>query len=179
MSASEITRQAIVAGTKKLASEKPLQKISVLEIAQHCSINRNTFYYYFGDKYDVIAWIFQQELVPNAEASLKGRGLAENVTAMCTQMQREKSFYSRILEDSGHRSFRELLVQYYKKFLMDMAQVHFEAFNLEGRDQEIAARFYAHGTVGMICDWAAGDMKMDSAFATSIIQLSAREKFFV
>lgn len=179
MSAADITKQAIIQSTKQLASEKPFQKISVIEISRHCGINRNTFYYYFSDKYDVIQSIFDREVLPVLQAQLSRRSLAESVTALCTHLKTERCFYSRILEDNSHRCFRELLVQYYTQFLIDMASAHFEEHNMEWVHQEIAARFYAHGTVGMICDWAAGNMKMDSAFATSIIQLSAREKFFV
>ena len=179
MSASAITKQAIIQSTKQLASEKPFQKLSVIEISRHCGINRNTFYYYFSDKYDVIQYIFQEEVLPVLQSQAHSRSLANSVTALCTHLKSQRPFYSRILEDNSHRCFRELLVQYYKQFLIQMASAHFQQHNMEGRDQEIAARFYAHGTVGMICDWAAGDMKMDSAFATSIIQLSAREKFFV
>ena len=179
MSASQITRQAIVSGTKQLASEKPFQKISVIEISRHCGINRNTFYYYFTDKYDVIRYIFQQDLIPVLEAGENRNNLAGSVASLCARMEKESRFYSSILEDSDSRSLQALLVSYFKQLLISIASSHFETFKVEGRDQEIAARFYAHGTVGMICDWAAGDMKMDSQFATSLIQLSAREKFFV
>ena len=179
MSASELTRQAIVTATRQLASEKPFQKISVLEITRLCGINRNTFYYYIDDKYDVIQWIFNQELMPVLLAQQPKMSLAESVSALCAFLKTRKAFYSRILEDSNPRCLRSLLVQYYKQFLIEMAMPHFEEYRIPDAHQEIAARFYAHGTVGMICDWAARDMRMDSAFATSIIQLSAREKFFV
>ena len=179
MSASEITRQAIITSTKALACSKPFQKVSVTEIVQRCGINRNTFYYYFTDKYDVITSIFNQELLPILETEKSSRSLAENVTALCARMHREQGLYESLLADTGSRCFQTLLVDYYKGFLIGLAADRFEAFRVAGRDQEIAARFYAHGTVGMICDWAARDMRMDSAFATEIIQLSAREKFFV
>ena len=179
MSASELTRQAIIRSTKELASGKPFQKLSVMEISRACGINRNTFYYYFGDKYDVLRWIFDHEVLPVLESRRCTRSLAESVSALCSYLKNEKAFYTRTLEDSSHRGLRELLVQYYKGFLMEVAASHFEEHRIEDVHREIAARFYAHGTVGMICDWAARDMKMDSSFATSIIQLSAREKFFV
>lgn len=177
MSASELTKQAIVDQTKKLTVEKSFQKTSVIDIANACGINRNTFYYYFGDKYAVIQYIFDQELMP-AMAPLFNASLADNVTALCRYMKQEKAFYSRILEDSGYHCMRQLLVRYYTKFLTEMASHRFAQHQIEGSNQEIVSRFYAHGTVGMICDWAARDMKMDSSFVTNIIQLSAQEKFF-
>ena len=179
MAASEYTKQAIISSTKKLASEKPFQKISVIEIADRCGINRNTFYYYFADKYDVLQTIFEQEVLSVLETPACRENLADSVIALCAHMKQEQSFYARILREAGARSFRELLVQYYKNLLIQKASSHFETFKMESRDREIAARFYAHGTVGMICDWAAGDMRMDSAFAANVIQIASREKFFL
>lgn len=177
MSAAELTRQAIVAKTKQLTAEKSFQKTSVIDIATACGINRNTFYYYFSDKYAVIQYIFDQELTPVLD-QLFSASLADNVTTLCQHMKKEKAFYSKILQDNSYQCMSQLLVQYYTRFLMAMASQRFIQHNIEARHQEIIARFYAHGTVGMICDWAAGDMKMDSSVVTRIIQLSAQEKFF-
>ena len=179
MAASELTKQAIIDSTKKLASEKPFQKISVIEIARRCGINRNTFYYYFTDKYDVIQAVFDREIRPLLDQPQCRDSLAQSVSALCAHMKEERSFYSRVLGDNSQRSFRELLVRYFKSLLLAKAAPHLEAFKLEGRDGEIAARFYAHGTVGMICDWAAGDMRIDSTFAANVIQLASQEKFFL
>ena len=179
MPASEYTRQAIVEGLKHLAAEKPFQKISVLEIVRYCRINRNTFYYYFSDKYDVLQWIFDHEVLPILNAEYEKMSLAESVSALCVFFKANKVLYMRLLEDASPHCLQTMLVRYYKHFLIDMAAPHFKEHKLNRENQEIVARFYAHGTVGMICDWAARDMVMDSTFATSLIQLSAKEKFFV
>ena len=41
------------------------EQISVGLIARHCHISRNTFYYHFKDKYDIISWIFYREVAPH------------------------------------------------------------------------------------------------------------------
>ena len=86
MAASEFTRQAIIRGTKHLAAEKPFHKISVLEIVRYCQINRNTFYYYFGDKYDVIQWIFDNEIAPVLNGEQANESLAKSVSALCSHL---------------------------------------------------------------------------------------------
>lgn len=179
MAASEFTRQAIIRGTKHLAAEKPFHKISVLEIVRYCEINRNTFYYYFGDKYDVIQWIFDNEIAPVLNGEQASESLAKSVSALCSHLKTQKGLYTRLLEDPAPRCLRNMLVKYYKNFLIRMAVSHFEEHGMNAENQEVVARFYAHGTVGMICDWASRDMVMDSSFVTNLIHLSAKEKFFV
>ena len=43
------TRGTIVQGFERLLNEKPVNKITVKDIAETCGINRNTFYYHFQD----------------------------------------------------------------------------------------------------------------------------------
>ncbi len=36
-----------------------MKKISVNDIVDHAGVGRNTFYYHFEDKYDLVNWYFQ------------------------------------------------------------------------------------------------------------------------
>ena len=52
---SQVTKRALEASLKKLLLERPLDKITVTDIAEDCGINRMTFYYHFRDIYDLPA----------------------------------------------------------------------------------------------------------------------------
>ena len=43
------TKMAIAFAFKELLLEKPLNKITVNDIAEKCEMNRQTFYYHFHD----------------------------------------------------------------------------------------------------------------------------------
>ncbi|MDP4121334.1 MAG: TetR/AcrR family transcriptional regulator C-terminal domain-containing protein, partial [Bacillota bacterium] len=58
---SQITKKALAESLKKLLKEKPLDKITVVDIVEDCEVNRQTFYYHFQDIYDLIDWIFLTE----------------------------------------------------------------------------------------------------------------------
>ena len=58
MSESKITKQAIARGFKTLLLKKDFSKISVSDIAGQCGLNRQTFYYHFQDKYELLNWIY-------------------------------------------------------------------------------------------------------------------------
>ena len=44
---SQTTKRALAASLKKLLLEKPLDKITVIDIVEDCEVNRQTFYYHF------------------------------------------------------------------------------------------------------------------------------------
>ena len=47
MDMAQTTKNAIRKGFLDLLEQRPLDKISVVDIADHCGVNRNTFYYYY------------------------------------------------------------------------------------------------------------------------------------
>ena len=61
--ASEAAKREICAVLKALMAQKPLNKITVAEIMQSCSMARQHFYYHFEDIYDAVRWMFDQEAV--------------------------------------------------------------------------------------------------------------------
>ena len=61
---SQITKKALAQSLKNLLLKKPLNKITINDIADDCGINRMTFYYHFKDKYDLVNWIFYSEFMP-------------------------------------------------------------------------------------------------------------------
>ena len=61
------TKMAIAFAFKELLLEKPLNKITVNDIAEKCEMNRQTFYYHFHDTLELTEWICEQD----AERALK------------------------------------------------------------------------------------------------------------
>ena len=59
---AQFTKRAIMEAFIKLLGEHPLDKITVKDIVEECGVNRNTFYYYFQDIYDLLDQLFQTEL---------------------------------------------------------------------------------------------------------------------
>ena len=58
---SQTTKRALEASLKKLLLQKPLNKITINDIAEDCGINRMTFYYHFKDIYDLVEWSCQED----------------------------------------------------------------------------------------------------------------------
>ena len=40
-------------------------KISVSDIMLHCQMRRQTFYYHFKDKFELLSWIYREETKEN------------------------------------------------------------------------------------------------------------------
>ena len=49
------TKEIIADAFVELAASKAINKISIMDIVENCSVTKPTFYRYFKDKYDLIS----------------------------------------------------------------------------------------------------------------------------
>lgn len=106
MADSNITKKALAAALKQLMGEKPFEKINVGDICESCEMNRKSFYYHFKDKYDLVNWIFDTEII-----SIVHDKVYENVWEAMLEMSHyfynNRSFYRKALCITGQNSFSE------------------------------------------------------------------------
>ena len=62
---AKFTKKAIMDCFLNMLKHKNIDRITVTDICEQCGINRNTFYYYFKDIYDVLNNIFMEEIEKN------------------------------------------------------------------------------------------------------------------
>ena len=71
---ANITKLALEAALKKELLTKPLDKITINELAEDCGISRMAFYYHFKDIYDLVEWV----CVEDGTRALQGKKTYEN-----------------------------------------------------------------------------------------------------
>ena len=144
MANATMTRRAIAAGLKELMETRSFESLSVGDIARQCGVSRNTFYYHFRDKYDLISWVFHTEITPIVDDPTERGDWAQGLLALCSYMQANKKFYLNVLQFHGQNSFSDCLMEFYQE-----------------RIARVIARFYAHALVGVLLDWASAGMQQD------------------
>lgn len=55
-------KDRIAAAFLTLIKQKNVDKISVKDLAEHCQISRQTFYYHYQDILEVVEWIFHRRM---------------------------------------------------------------------------------------------------------------------
>ena len=50
------TKLALEASLKELLRTKPIDKLTINDLTEHCGISRMAFYYHFKDIYDLVEW---------------------------------------------------------------------------------------------------------------------------
>lgn len=104
-------RQALAQCFKELMQEKSFQKIIVKDITDRANVKRPTFYTYFRDKYDVVEWIFMQEIWQPANSLIAAGYIREGLRFMLISMEKDKHYYRKLAALEGQNSFQEIFVR--------------------------------------------------------------------
>ncbi|MGI6018512.1 MAG: TetR/AcrR family transcriptional regulator C-terminal domain-containing protein [Marvinbryantia sp.] len=115
MADSNITKRALAAALRELMEELPFGKIQVAHICERCDMNRKSFYYHFKDKYDLLNWIFDTEIISFIRNLSDTKGIEQRVEAfqkICNYFYENRNFYRKALKIEGQNSFSEHLREY-------------------------------------------------------------------
>ena len=168
MANSEQTKRTLAEGLKTALRSQEFDQITVVDITECSEVSRNTFYYHFRDKQELVEWIFQTDLGPVLHDSRPGRTWKEALTELLARMQRSRIFYAGILRTQGQDRFSGCLFEECSQVIH--ALIARDARYLNGAEQEMAARFYAHAIIGLAMDWIRGGFQAEPEEIVTMLQ---------
>lgn len=158
---SQTTKRALEASLKNLMSKKPLDKITINDIAEDCGINRMTFYYHFKGIYDLVEW----SCIEDATRALEGKKTYD------TWQEGFYNIFEAVLENkvfilnAYHSISREHVESYLYKLTYDLligvVNEKSEGMQVRDDDKKFIADFYKYAFVGIMLDWIKNGMKED------------------
>lgn len=159
---AQATKKRIMDGFLELLEQRPLDKISVVDIADHCGINRNTFYYYYCDVYALIRELMEvraQQLITNNQKDLNWIEITREVTSFFRT-------HRRTVYHLFHSSQRDLLEDhiYDVTYACTESLVRLTAAGLSVSEADLRAvtLFFTSSLLGMISRWLRFGMKDDA-----------------
>ena len=88
---------------------QPFHKITVKDICDQCQERRQTFYYHFRDKYDLVTWIYFQDASHIIDAN-KEESWDIVLEKIFENMIERKTFYQNAFEENGQNALIDYLV---------------------------------------------------------------------
>ena len=163
MAESIITKRAIADSLKEITLYKSFDKITIKDITDKCGINRQTFYYHFVDKYDLLQWIYQVDFFDTYLADMDFDNWYEKMVEGLESLKAEKKFY---INTANHAE------SFILNFVLEKTQEIFEKAVdkldenrvVEKGQREFIARFFSFGVCGVIIEWASGGMQEEPVF---------------
>ena len=158
MSDSQITKKALAQSIKKLMETIPLAKLSIQEIVNNCGINRQTFYYHFKDKFDLVNWIYYTEAIENIDDFINYAHWTDCMYKTLVYFIKNKSFYINALNTPGQNGFDGYLFQKTYDLIIGVVNAMSSGLKVPDTDKNFIADFYTYAFVGITVQWIKNNM---------------------
>ncbi len=163
MAESLITKKAIADSLKSLTKEKSFDKISVKDISEKCGINRQTFYYHFVDKFALLEWIYQTELLEATLQDVSFENWREKFIDTLDAMRADKRFYINTINHTEDYIQRYMIEQAGSLFIRAIDELD-ESSKVRDEQRRFISRFFAYGVCGIVIEWAVGGMQEEPEY---------------
>ena len=172
--------------TKKLIYEtfidllgtKPFDRITVRDIVEACDINRNTFYYYYSDVYELLEEIFTKELNELVEAQKSGNTWITAFIKIANTVYSHKKQINNICASRSYEYLENYMYKALQNIMIDVVRNHAEGLNVPDEDIEFIASFFEYAFVGVISEWFRTGMREDPLeFVNQLWLISGNIKF--
>ena len=168
---SQFTKRALEDSLKHLLLQKPLNKITINDIAEDCGINRMTFYYHFKDIYDLVEWACLED----AQRALDGKKSYETWQQGFVQIfravQENKPFVMNVYRCVSREQVEKYLTPLTDDLLMGVINELSAGMVVRAEDKAFIAQVYSYAFVGLMLDWIKGDMKGDPQVMVQKLEL--------
>lgn len=148
------TKLALTNAFKELSKKKAMNKISVNDLIKYCNLNRNTFYYHFEDIYDLIDWIFNEEVKTIIE-NFDKTNYENFLNSVLNYIEGNKHLLNSAYNSFGREQLKKLLNPNFHKVLDNIITNRIEKNNLTiDKDfKNFLIEFYSGGISELIVNY--------------------------
>ncbi|MBQ9609619.1 MAG: TetR/AcrR family transcriptional regulator C-terminal domain-containing protein [Lachnospiraceae bacterium] len=148
------TKELLADSFLELAEKIPINKITIANIVDNCDVTQPTFYRYFKDKYDMIAWIYAQETGKNiSKVGRNGYVFKDTfLDGMRFYDENRKFMVNALKHTSGRDSFLFQMSDMNIRFIENEIK---KKLNVSECPQDLAAvvKMFCYGTNQFLYDW--------------------------
>ena len=175
MVSSHMTKTKIAESFKTLFVTQPFDKISVSLIMETAGIRRQTFYNHFGDKYELMQWIFQTDLNEQITDSSECISGFQLLVELLQFFNINQSFYGQLFQVVDQNDFSSYFDIYCQQVIKKIIQ-DYRCLPFNNVDEEML--FVAYHSLAlsniikkqMVCDRLSS--QLDAKFLINLIQQS-------
>ena len=153
LSEANITKRVLMEAVKELMRTTPLEKISITMIVNACSLNRQTFYYHFQDKFAIVNAIFETEVVLRLEDRKCYQHWSDGLLQVLSHIASHHQFYKNAFQTPGENTFRTYFFEVAYSLIRGVIDELADSIEVMERDRAFVGQFYTHAFVGLTVAW--------------------------
>lgn len=166
-----LTQKALAESLKKLLNRKTLNKITVSDITNDCGVNRQTFYYHFHDVYELVDWIFAEEMKRYAQEGFTPDNWRDVMTRLMDNFLEERHFIINVYNSLNRKELEKYMRVFVKPAVTDIVNEIARNYDVHTEDIDFLTSTLTASLTGIVAEWIGGGM--DPSYRLRL------DKFFV
>lgn len=152
---SDLVQRKIALTAKQLICDQSLEKLSVTAIMRTAGLRRQTFYDYFKDKYDLLAWLYKVEVTEVVADDLSYEHWSDALHQVCVYFFENQDFYRKILANHAQNAPMLAIQAHTRQLVAQVIQnlMQIKAVFIESRYRQFLIDFLTNGLVCEIKAW--------------------------
>ena len=171
---SQMTKRALEASLKELLRHKPLDKITVSDLTDHCGVNRMTFYYHFKDIYDLVEWCCEEDAARALAGQKTYDTWQEGLNQVFEAVLENKPFIMNVCRVVSRQKLESYLNKLTYQLIADVVEEKCTHEDVTEEEKRFIAEFYKYGFVGLMLDWIDRGMKDDYKIIVKLMGITLR-----
>lgn len=144
------TFDSLANALRKLMEKKNIEMISVNEISALAGLHRITFYYYFQDKYDLLDYVFNDD-IDNIFNANDFKSIVDFIIELFKYLDEHCEMYNNAFASDGYQSLKRIYLKKSYDFLENViAQMTNNNFLVK---KEHIIEFYSLAATEFIINW--------------------------
>lgn len=158
---SNMTKQALEASLKRMLLQKPLNKITIGDLAEDCGVNRMTFYYHFRDIYDLVEWSCEEDARRALDGKKTYETWQEGFYQIFQAVEENRPFIMNVYHSVSREQVENYLYKVTYHLVAGVVEEKAAGMAVRQEDKEFIAHVWKYAFVGLMLDWIRNDMKDD------------------
>lgn len=153
MSNSIITEKALADAFKNLMLKESINKITINQITKECGLTRRTFYNHFKDTYELLKWIYENEVIDDIEQYYNLRGWKKAVKIVLKYTYDNKQICLNTYNSLGHEYLENFLYSIFSKALRGVIDDISKEMNVDDKIKNDIVHFFSSAIIGEFLKW--------------------------
>ncbi|WP_411682115.1 TetR-like C-terminal domain-containing protein [Clostridium thailandense] len=159
MSNSHVTKNALALSLKQLMKQTPVNKITVKMVTDTCGVTRHTFYNHFHDVYDLLKWIFENEVIEELDQCCSLSNWKTGLVLVLQYTLDNKTICINTTKSLGREHLEVFLCKIFTEVLEGVIKDITREMNVEEKIKKETAVFFSYAITGQFLEWINTGLK--------------------
>jgi probable dihydroxyacetone kinase regulator len=159
MTKSRVTENALAASLKLLMKQNPINKISVKMVTDTCGVTRHTFYNHFHDIYELLGWIFENEVIDELDEYCSLSNWKNGLFIALQYTLDNKVICFNTCKSLARENLEIFLCKTFEKVLEGVIADITREMNVDEKIKKETAVFFSYAITGQFLEWINKGLK--------------------